>query len=225
VLTRGGAELLRWGGWRPRTAAWISAGLSWSLFLYVEIKDGYYYQLSPGDLYTNTAGALLGVAQIEWPALDRLIDFRVAYWPSADYISIIDGSFMGNDRINTVNIAEDYSGATYFLAVHLAAVPRPAGTPRWLGRALDYIDVGVGFQATKYKPDPPDGPDDPPYVRRQRLFLGATIDLQRVVDRALAGRRSRAARVTRKIGHGLLEMLSPPFSIVPLVETSRSPDE
>jgi hypothetical protein len=56
ALTRGGAELLRWGGWRPGPAALISAGLSWTLFAFVEIKDGYYYQLSPGDMLANTAG-------------------------------------------------------------------------------------------------------------------------------------------------------------------------
>ena len=221
ALTRGGAELLRWGGWRKRSAALISAGLAWSLFFYVEIKDGYYYQLSPGDLYANTLGAVLGAAMTEWPALDRLMDVRVAYWPSAEYRSILDGTFEGSDRINSVNIAEDYSGQTYFLAFHLGAVPWPAATPRWLGATLDYVDVGVGFRATKYKPDPP---DDPPYVRRQDLFLGVTLDLQRVVDRGLGGRRHRAARVTRAIGHGLLEFFSPPFAIVPVLATSRSPD-
>jgi|JI10StandDraft_1071094.scaffolds.fasta_scaffold02649_9 hypothetical protein len=222
ALTRGGAELLRWGGWRSRTASVISASLSWSLFLFVEIKDGYYYQLSPGDMVANTVGAALGAAMTEWPALDRLIDLRVSYWPSPEYRSIVDGTFTGNDRINSVNIAEDYSGQTYFLAVHLGAVPRPAATPRWLGSALDYVDLGVGFHATKYKPDPP---DDPPYLRRQRLFLGATIDLQRLVDRGLRGRRHRAARVTGAIGHGVLELLSPPFVILPLASTSRSPDQ
>ena len=222
ALTRGGAELLRWGGWSRNSAALISASLSWSLFVFVEIKDGFYYQLSPGDLYANTVGAAFGVAQTRWPALDRLVDFRVAYWPSDEYRAIVNGTSTANDRVNSVNIAEDYSGQTYFLAFHLGAVPRPAATPRWLGRALDYVDVGVGFRATKYKPDPP---DDPPYIRRQRVFLGATIDLQRVVDRALGGRRSHAARVTRTIGHGLLELLSPPASLVPIVQASRSPDE
>jgi hypothetical protein len=222
VATRGGAELLRWGGWPRAQAAWISAGLAWSLFLFVEIKDGYYYQLSPGDLYANTLGAALGVAQTQWPALDRLVDFRVAYWPSAEYRSIWNGTFTGDPQLNSLNVAEDYSGETYFLALHLAAVPRPAATPRWLGRALDYVDVGVGFQATRYKPDPP---DDAGAIRRQELFLGATIDLQRVVDRSLGGRRARAARVSRAIGHGLLEVLSPPYSIARVAKTSRSPDE
>ena len=75
----------------------------------------------------------------EWPALDRLIDLRVSYWPSPEYRSIVDGTFTGNDRINSVNIAEDYSGQTYFLAFHLGALPRPAATPRWLGGALRHL--------------------------------------------------------------------------------------
>lgn len=217
VLTRGGAELLRWGGWRPRTAALISGALSWSLFLFVEIKDGYYYQLSPGDMYANTLGAALGVAMTEWPALDRLMDLRVEYWPSPEYISIVDGSFTGSERINSVNIAEDYSGQTYFLALHLRELPRPAATPRWLGTALDFVDVGVGFQSTKYKPDPP---DDPPYERRQHLFVGVALDVQHVLDRALARHR-----VSRTIGHGLFEVLAPPFTVLPVVGADRSPDD
>ena len=219
VLTRGGAELLRWGGWRPRTAALVSAGLAWSLFFYVEIKDGYYYQLSPGDLYANTLGAALGVAMTEWPALDRLLDFRVEYWPSPEYRSILDGTFTGSDRINSVNIAEDYSGQTYFLALHLREL-LPARRPRWTA-PLDFVDVGVGFQATKYKPDPP---EQPPYVRRQELFVGVALDVQHLLDRALAG-RGGAARTTRAIGHGLFEVLSPPFTILPVVGAERSPDE
>lgn len=222
ALTRGGAELLRWGGWRPGHAALISASLSWSLFLFVEIKDGFYYEFSPGDMLANTTGAVLGAVMTHWPKLDRLIDFRISYWPSTEYRAIVSGDFHGSDRVNSVNIAEDYSGQTYFLALHLGAVPRPAATPGWLGTALDYVDVGVGFHATKYKPDPP---EQPPYVRRQRLFLGATIDLQRVLDRALGGRRGRAARGTRAIGHGVLEFVSPPGSIVPVLSTSRSPDQ
>ncbi|HVV86186.1 MAG TPA: DUF2279 domain-containing protein [Kofleriaceae bacterium] len=222
ALTRGGAELLRSGGWSPRHAAVISAALSWSLFLFVEIKDGFYYEMSPGDLTSNTIGALLGATLTEWPALDRLIDFRVEYWPSAEYRAIVGGSFVGSERVNSVNIAEDYSGQTYFLALHLGAVPHPKGTPRWLDDALDYVDVGVGFHSSKYKPDPP---PEPPYIRRQELFLGATIDLQHVVDRALGGRRSRAAHVGRAIGHGLLEIFSPPYSILPAVSATRSPDE
>ena len=220
-LTRGGAELLRWGGWRPRPAAIISASLSWTLFLFVEIKDGFYYQMSPGDMYANTAGALLGVALTEWPALDRLIDFRVEYWPSPEYRSIVNGTFTGNTRVNSVNFAEDYSGHTYFLGLHLGALPHPQALPRWADHALDYVDVGLGFHATKYKPDPP---EEPPFMRRQKLFLGVTIDLQHVVDRWLRGRHGGAGKF-RTFAHGVLEMASPPFMIVPTLSVDRSPDD
>lgn len=222
AITRGGAELLRWGGWSSRDASLIGGALSWSLFVFVEVKDGYYYQFSPGDLMANTAGVALGMALTHWPALDRALDLRYSYWPSPEYLSILRGDFMGSERINSVNFAEDYSGQTYFLAVHLAEVPHPRALPGWADTALDYVDVGIGFQATRYKPDPP---AEPPYQRTQRLFLGATLDLQRLLDRALRGRPSRAARWTRTISHGFLEVAAPPFTILPLVDASRSPDD
>ncbi len=221
ALTRGGAEMLRWGGWRRRPAAIISASLSWSLFLVVEIKDGYYYQLSPGDMIGNTAGALLGVALTEWPALDRLLDFRVDYVPSAEYRSIIAGTYTGDQRLNSANFADDYSGQNYFLAAHLAALPRPASLPRWLDAALDYVDVGVGFRTRSYKPDPP---DDQPSTRQQSLYVTMTLNLQHLVDRALHGRRGAGGGV-RSVLHGLSEMCSLPYSVQPLLGVSRSPDE
>ncbi len=214
ALSRATTELLRWGGWSRGEASVLASSLSWLLFAFVEIKDGYYYQLSPGDMYANTAGAALSALMVNVPAVDRAIDFRVEVWPSPEY--------RHEFRDGNVNIAEDYSGQTYFLAYHLSALPRAVKPPPPFAGWLDYVDLGVGFQARRYKPDPPDGV--PRGLRRQDLFLGVTIDLQRVVDRVLGGRTSGAARVTRAIGHGLLEVFSPPSTIVPLVGVGRSPD-
>jgi hypothetical protein len=34
-----------------------------------------------------------------WPAFG--LSTSVAYWPSAEYRSIVDGTFQGNDRVNS----------------------------------------------------------------------------------------------------------------------------
>src|SRR5690606_2830271 len=85
VLARAGTALLDAGGWDRTRAALLSATLSEALFLAVEIKDYYYYEFSPGDFVMNTLGAAAAVALELSPRLDELVDFRVEYWPSAQY--------------------------------------------------------------------------------------------------------------------------------------------
>ncbi|MBK9037173.1 MAG: hypothetical protein IPL61_39000 [Myxococcales bacterium] len=150
------------------------------------------------------------------PALDRWLDFRVQYFPSDEYLGLWRGEYNGPKKGNSLNIAEDYSGETYVLALHLGAVPRPRATPRAVATALDYLDLGVGFESRKYKPDAAADA-----VPSQRLFLGVTLDLQHVLDGALGGRPSRAARVTRAIGRNLFEYVAPPFALVPVVSSTR----
>ncbi len=217
TLGRATTGVLRWGGFGRTSAAIAGAGLSWALFLAVEIKDGFYYRFSPGDLLLNTSGAVLAAAMTLSPPLDRLLDFRVAYWPSDEYLGLWRGEYNGSRKGNSLNIAEDYSGETYLLMLHLGALPRVPAVPDAVADALRYVDVGVGFETRKYKPDAV-----PEAVPTQRLFLGVTIDLQRVVDRALAGRPSRAARTTRSVATNLLEYLAPPFSVLPVLDTSRA---
>ncbi|MEZ4401501.1 MAG: DUF2279 domain-containing protein [Kofleriaceae bacterium] len=216
VLGRATAGVLRWGGFGRTTSAITGSALAWGLFLAVEVKDGFYYKFSGGDALMNTAGATLSALLVMYPRLDELIDFRVAYWPSAEYLGLWRGEYYGSRKGNSLNIAEDYSGETYFLALHLGALPRPAATPRWAATALDYLDLGVGFESRKYKPDAP-----PEAVPRQHLFLGATVNLQRVLDRTLGRSRRRGLRTTARVGHAVLEHLAPPFSIVPVLGASR----
>ena len=213
VLGRGGSRVLRWGGWSPTTAAIVGNALSLTLFTFVEVKDGYYYKFSYGDMYANAAGALLGAALELSPTLDRLIDFRVAYWPSPEYLGLWRGEYHGTKAGNSLNIAEDYSGQTYFLGLHLGALPLPRDHVAW--RALELFDVGVMFATRQYKPDAP-----PDTIARQYLSLGVALDLQRLADRYLGGRASTG----RKIAHGMLEVLSPPYTMLPVATGKRSAD-
>jgi hypothetical protein len=214
-LARLGTEMLyQWGGYGRRRSILVGTALSEALFLGVEIRDGFTYQFSYWDFAFDTFGALMAFAQSTWPRFDELIDLRVQYWPSQAYRDQLEG---GN-----VNIAEDYTGETYLLALHLGALPglRDARWAAW----SRFVDVAVGFETRGYKPEPPYAidPDDPmrqDYPHRQTLFLGVTLNAQGIFDRLLGGR----ARRTRKVMHGLFEVFNLPYTTLHVIDGTRRP--
>lgn len=219
VLARGGTALLTKGGWSRTQAALFSAALSEGLFLAVEIKDYYYYEFSPGDFTMNTLGALAAVALDLSPRLDALLDFRVEFWPSAQYrynLTNPDSPCAkrtpGQPSCSRWNVAEDYSGETYLLSLHLGAIDPIRRLP--YGVLSKFVDVSLGFKSRNYKPPPT--LMEPPVTRTQDLFLGLSINAQGILDHFM-DRRSTA----RKVGHGVLEVLTPPLTL-PVLGTDRS---
>jgi hypothetical protein len=205
-LARAGTELLyQWGGYSRVTSTLVATALSELLFLGVEVKDGFYYEFSFSDATGDTLGALAGAALSLSPRLDELFDFRVEYWPSHEYRRQFDG---GN-----VNIAEDYSGETYLLALHLGGIHalRDASWGGW----SRFVDVAVGYGTRGYKPDPPGG--EPDYRHHQELSVGVSLNLQGVCDWLFEGR----SRPAQKIGHGVFEMFN--FGYLPVNTWQRSP--
>ena len=206
-LARAGTELLQWGGYDKLNAAIVGTALSEALFIGVEVKDGFYYEFSFGDLMFDTAGAVLGFALSMSPRLDELIDFRVEYWPSKAYRRQLEG---GN-----VNIAEDYTGETYLLAFHLGGVHRLRDSK--YGGWSRFLDVALGYETRGYKPEPPPGAD--PYPVSQHMFIGVSLNAQGFFDWLLEGR----SRTGRKITHGLFEVFNVPYGSLPLIEHTQSP--
>ncbi|HEY0193626.1 MAG TPA: DUF2279 domain-containing protein [Kofleriaceae bacterium] len=205
-LGRAGTELLyQWGGFSRLTSTLVGVGLSELLFIGVEVKDGFYYEFSFSDFTGDSLGALAAVALSLSPRLDELFDFRVEYWPSHEYRRQFDG---GN-----VNIAEDYSGETYLLALHLGAI-HPLRDWKY-GAWSQFVDVAVGYGTRGYKPDPPSGL--PPYDHHQEISFGVTLNLQGVADWAFEGRSAPA----KKIFHGLFEVFN--FGYVPFHTFERTP--
>jgi len=212
ALARLGTEMLhQWGGYDRRASAIAGTALSEALFLGVEIRDGFSYQFSYWDFTFNTLGAALAFAQSTWPRVDELVDLRVQYLPSAGY----QDRFADGD----VDVAEDYSGQTYLLALHLGGLHRLRDA-RW-GWWSRYVDVAVGFETRGYKPEPLAPPGEPAAVvpQRQTLFLGVTLNAQGVLDRLLEGRAPRA----RKVMHGLFEMFNLPYTTLPVLDATRRP--
>jgi len=225
ALARGATALLDAGGWNRTHAALISAAMSELVFLGIEIRDYYYYEFSPGDFTFNTVGALAAVALDLSPRLDELIDFRVEYWPSKQYRYNLTNPdspcakrMPGQLSCSRWNVAEDYSGETYLLALHLGAI-HPLRDMKY-GTWSRFVDVAMGFETRNYKPPPTLlMQSEPEVVRRQSLFLGFTFNAQGLIDYLLP-KRSKL----RKVGHGVLEVLTPPWTrIVPAkIEGTRT---
>jgi hypothetical protein len=209
MVSRGTSEMLIAGGWKPLPASLIASGLSASFFAFVEVKDGYYYEFSTGDLTANIGGAALSVLMINRPEVDRLLDFRVDYWPTPEYR---DGFGDGD-----VNFAEDYSGQTYLLATHLSGIPGVTDS-KWT-RWARYVDVVGGFQSVNYKPEPA----DMDAVPSQHLFLGAAFNVQTLLEDLYGQPAERGrARVSHQVGHFVAEFVSVPYTTLRVAEGDRS---
>lgn len=215
TLARAGTAILDRGGWNHTRAALLSAFMADALFFGVEVKDYYYYEFSPGDFTLDTAGAVLGAALDLWPRLDELVDFRVQYWPSPQYARNLDPAspcskhVKGMPSCSRLNIAEDYSGETYLLALHLGGI-HALRDARW-GTWSRFVDVVGGFDTRHYKPPEP----DPMVVRTQQWFLGVSLNAQGLFDYLLPQHST-----WRKVTHGLFEVTNLPFTTVPIVDTT-----
>jgi hypothetical protein len=200
---------LRLGGWKSLESSLIASSLALGFFTFVEFKDAYYYQFSPGDQIANTMGAMLALVLSMSPRADELFDFRVEYYPSKEYRRALSES-------GDVDVAEDYSGQRYLAALHVGALP---GLQRPNLRWLRLFDVAVGFETKLYKPEPPDPDAVSP---TQHLFLGVSFNAQGALDWALGRARSKPARVGRALGHGLFEVMNPPFSSLAVAGPTRT---
>jgi hypothetical protein len=220
AMSRVTGEILMWGGWKPWKAGLIASSMTLGLFMAFEVKDGYYTEFSPGDVLFNAAGAGLNVAMLAYPPLDELVDFRVEYFPSSDYRALVGGrrppQVLEKPNQVSLNFVEDYSGQRYLLALHLGALP-PLRDRTW----ARLVDVAVGYEAERYKPERM----DPALRRTQHVFLGMSVNMQGVMDLALADRAGGAAARVRRVGHVIFELVNPPYGSVAVAGATRSPDD
>lgn len=139
----------------------------------VEVLDGYskQYEFSKEDAILNVAGVALGYVLERNPDLDRLIDVRVLYRPSA-------GKF---DPFG------DYSGQKYLLALKASGVPALRENP-----LLRYFELTAGYGTRGY--ESPQG-----VVRSRHVYVGVSLNLSEVLGSTVfrgAGERSRVQRAT-----------------------------
>ena len=192
VLSRGTSELLRRGGWGRLRSSLLAGGLASVAFTLQEYKDGHITGFEIGDLVADVAGAALAIAMTNVPALDQLLDFRLEYIPS--------------NEADRIDLAQDYTGQTYAVALHLDALPYSASSQYLLW--TQYVDLNVGFQARHYLPV-----DDS--RRTQSWYAGISLDVQELLEVTLSPSKGRS------IGSGVLEVLSVPYTTFRFTEVQR----
>jgi Predicted periplasmic lipoprotein (DUF2279) len=206
VAARIGTEMLtQWGNYDRTKSILISTALAEALFIGVEVKDGFFYEFSFSDLAGDTAGALLALAFSFYPQIDEMFDFRVQYFPSSEYYHQVAGD--KGPLGGRLNIAEDYSGQTYFLAYHLGSIKSLREMK--YGTLARFVDVAIGFDTRGYKPTPDTGPL-PPDQHHQNLFLGVSFNAQGFFDWVFD--KPTQHDKLRKALHGTFDVFNLPFT-------------
>lgn len=201
VMTRGTTAVLTAGGWPKLPSSAVAFGLTELAYLLTEIQDGMSpYGFGKKDLVANVVGGAFGVLLDNVPAVDRLIDFRLEYWPSSRYRK----NFL---ETGDVDGAQDYTGQSYILALHLGAVLPERDWSYW----ARFVDVAVGFEAKHYYPQPDE------LMPRQTLYGGLAINMQGVLSHLFS------PSTPRTLGRGLFEAYSLPYTTFRFAEASRSP--
>ncbi len=199
LLSRATTGFLTTAGWPRLESSVVAASISQVFFTLSEFEDSLIYQFEISDVIANVAGAAFAVLMVNVPAVDRLIDFRLEYFPSKDYRRTVreDGN---------IDFFQDYSGQSYMLALHLDAVPR-------MPRVLGFADVVVGFESRNYSPPRADLSDAP----TQRLYLGLSLNVQHVLSALFCDSPGR------RVGHHIAEYGSLPYTTVKALDAERSP--
>jgi hypothetical protein len=217
ALARLTDEILeQWGGFDHTKSMLVGTGLSWLLFVGVEVRDGFNFEFSYSDLGGDTVGALAALALMYWPRLDEMFDYRVQYFPSQIYLQKLDGHSMCRaGTCSRWNIAEDYSGETYLLAFHLGSIHSLRAIPTW-GTLARFVDVAVGYDTRNYKPTP----DDPKVnLPTKEAFIGVSFNAQGFFDWLL---EDSSHQTLRKVTHGLGEVFNLPFSSAGVLRLEHS---
>jgi hypothetical protein len=179
LLARGFEEL----GNSPERSLWLAAATSLGALTAVEVVDGYSkkYRFSKEDAIMNALGTGLGVLLEKSPELDKLLDFRVRYWPSDDA-----------RRLKQIDPVDDHSGQTYLLVAKASGV---AALRKY--DPLRYLELAVGYGSRGYEPNTGAGGE-----RSRNVYYGVALNLAEILDDSLfsgAYKGSRSQRITNTI--------------------------
>ena len=135
------------------------------------------------------------------PVVDRYIDYKVQYFPSADY------RYQFREH-GSVDVGQDYTGQSYLLTFHLGELPRLREFP-----PAHFVDLSLGFEAHNYSPE-----SQKKLPREQTQFIGLTLNMQGILSALLPDSRGR------RIGRGIFEVYALPYTTFRLHEYTRTPN-
>jgi len=206
VMVRGTTELLVAGGWKKLPSSLVAGGIAETLFAMQEVKDGHIWGFEIGDMAMDVAGAALGVAMENLPEVDRMLDFRMRWWPSSDFRRLWRAHPWS--RGDGVDFTQDYTGMTFQLALHLGPVIGSDVDELWW---TPYVDVVAGFETRGYEP----AQAAPMYSPYQTYYLGVGVNVQGIIDRFASGK-------LRSVGHGITEVWALPYQTLRLEQGRRT---
>jgi hypothetical protein len=188
VGTRLLARAFEWAGNDEAGALKLAAWSVLGAYTSVEVLDGFSRQwhFSREDALINAVGTGFAVLVEKYPALDRLVDFRVQYTPSAE-----GGS--------TFNPFGDYSGQIYLLALKATGVPALRSHS-----VLRYFELAFGYGAQGF-----DDGQEFRAGRSRNLYVGISLNLSEVLGRT-AFRDAEPSNWGRRATNGFLEVVQVP---------------
>jgi len=141
-LSRIGYDLLKQTELTDREALYWATGLSFALFLPIEILDGFSpdYGFSYGDLIANAAGAGLFLGEeLLWG--EQRIKFKFSFHQT--HYANIRPEILGENLIQQV--LKDYNGQTYWLSFDIYSFMKESNFPKWLNLAAGYGANGMVY--------------------------------------------------------------------------------
>jgi len=186
LLARGFEEL----GNAPERSLWLAATTSLGALTAVEVMDGFSkaYRFSKEDAIMNALGTGMGVLLEKKPELDKVLDFRVRYWPSEDA-----------RRLHQYDPVGDYSGQTYFLVVKAAGFDALRKY-----EPLRYLELAVGYGSRGYEPNTGADAD-----RSRHIYYGVSLNLAEILGDTLFSGSYKGGR-TQRITDTVLEFFQVP---------------
>ena len=163
LLTRG----FEFIGNEPRQAENLGFWTTLGIMTAVEVADGYsrQYRFSPQDAAMNVVGAGIGYLLERSPDLDRLVDLRLHYKPSAS---------------SNFDPGGDYSGQTYLLILKASGVAALR-----THEPLRYLELALGYGTRGY--------EDPASDRRRNFYFGVSLNISEILRQTVyRGNRERS---------------------------------
>lgn len=155
-------------------------------FVGVEVLDGFSreYRFSKEDAIMNVLGATAGYLTETYPALDRLVTFRLGYRKE-----------LYSDTFDPLG---DYEGQRYLMVFKAEGVPGLRDI-----QGLKYLEASIGYGIYGYRPD-----DFLPKVRQREVYLGVSVNLGKLIGDGFYGgqRRSTRWQTAMDVGFDLFQL-------------------